>query len=76
MTPELTTRRWWHLVHFNTHLLQVCTSDLDLGHEFLVSLWNIVEGHDIVAELAQEVCAEGDEGPEGKLNNVISILNL
>jgi hypothetical protein len=39
-----------------------------------VSLWNIVEGHDIIAELAQEVCAERDEGPEGKLNPIVSIL--
>lgn len=33
-----------------------------------------MEGHDIVAELAQEVCAERDEGPEGKLNTIVSIV--
>lgn len=56
-----------HLIHLNTHLLQVCASEINLSHELLVSLGDVVEGHDIVAEFAKEICAEGDEGPEGDL---------
>ena len=33
--------------------------------------WDIVECEDAVAELEEEVCAEGDEGPEGKLQGRI-----
>jgi hypothetical protein len=33
-----------------------------------------VEGHDIVAELAQEVCAERDDGCEGKLDYEVRTL--
>ena len=36
-----------------------------------MSLWDVVEGHDIVAELAQEVCAERDDGPEGELDCIV-----
>lgn len=39
-----------------------------------MSLWDVVEGHDIVAELAQEVCAERDDCPEGKLEHMVRIL--
>ena len=67
MTPCKTASRLSHLVDCDTHLLQICTSNLNLGHELFVSFWNVVEGHDIVAELAQEVCAEGNDRPEGEL---------
>jgi hypothetical protein len=39
-----------------------------------VSLWDVVEGHDIVAELAQEVCAEGNNCPEGELQYMVRIM--
>jgi hypothetical protein len=39
-----------------------------------VSFGDVVEGHDIVAELAQEVCAESDDGREGKLDSIVRIL--
>lgn len=32
-----------------------------------MGLRDIVEGHDVPAEAEEQVCAEGDEGPEGKL---------
>lgn len=32
-----------------------------------MGLRNVVEGENSVAEFAQEIGAEGDEGPEGKL---------
>jgi hypothetical protein len=41
-----------------------------------VSLGDVMEGHDIVAELAQEVCAEGDDGREGKLDSIVRILPI
>jgi hypothetical protein len=32
-----------------------------------VRLGHVVERHDVPAETEEEVCAEGDEGPEGEL---------
>jgi hypothetical protein len=42
----------------------------DLSLQLLVCIWDVVEGKDSPAELEEEVCAEGNEGPEGKLLHV------
>jgi hypothetical protein len=55
------------LVDINTQSLQVCAGEFNLGDNLLVSFGDVVEGHDIVAELSKKVCAKGDEDPEGKL---------
>jgi hypothetical protein len=41
-----------------------------LLHELLVRVRYVVEGEDSPAELEEEVCAKGNEGPEGKLLHV------
>ena len=38
-----------------------------LLHQLRVRLGYVVEGEDSPAELEEEVCAEGDESPEGEL---------
>lgn len=55
------------LVYIDAQTPQVLLSELDLGHELLVRLGHVVEGHDVPAEPEEEVGAEGDEGPEGEL---------
>jgi len=37
----------------------------NLSHQFLVGLWNVIECEDAVSEFEEEVCAEGNEAPEG-----------
>jgi len=53
--------------HVHPLSLEVNSSLLYLLLDFPVRFWYIVEGEDAVAELEQEVCAKGDEGPEGYL---------
>jgi hypothetical protein len=38
-----------------------------LLHELPVCIWYVVEGEDSPAKFEEEVCAEGDERPKGKL---------
>jgi hypothetical protein len=56
-----------HLINTDPLGLQIRSRNLNLAHQFLVSLRHIVEGKDTVSEFEKEVCAEGDEGPEGEL---------
>ena len=56
-----------HLIHRNTPLAQIRLSQFDLFEKFLMRFGLVLESVDTVAEFAQEVCAKGDEGPEGKL---------
>jgi len=56
-----------HLIHRNTPLAQIRLGQFDLFEKFLVRFGLVLESVDAVAEFAQEVCAKGDEGPEGKL---------
>lgn len=57
------------LVDIDTQLSQVGLSLVNLRHQLLVRLGDIVEGHDVVAESGEEVCAEGNESPEGELRD-------
>ena len=56
-----------HLIHRNTPLAQIRLGQFDLFEKFLMRFGLVLESVDTVAEFAQEVCAKGDEGPEGKL---------
>lgn len=61
----------FHRIHISIHIhtlaLQIFPRLLNLRHQLLVGLRNVVEGENSVAEFAQEIGAEGDEGPEGEL---------
>lgn len=46
---------------------QIRAREVDLLHQLGVGGGHVVEGEDAVAELEEEVGAEGDEGPEGEL---------
>lgn len=54
-------------IHIHTLALQIFPRLLNLRHQFLVGLRDVVEGEDSVAEFPQEIGAEGDEGPEGEV---------
>lgn len=54
------------LVHGDAQLPQLPLGDLDLAHELVVGLGDVVEGQDAPAEADEQVGAEGDEGPEGQ----------
>lgn len=56
------------LIHTNALGLQIRPRSLNLPHQFLVSLWYVVESEDTVSEFKKEVCAEGYKGPKGELN--------
>jgi hypothetical protein len=60
------------LILTNIHTLgnQVPPGLQYLSLQLLVRIWNIVECEDSPTELEKEVCAEGDEGPEGDLSLV------
>ncbi len=58
------------LVDINAQGSQVLLRLLDLAHEFLVRLGGVAEGEDAPAEAGEEVRAERDEEPEGKLNKL------
>lgn len=55
------------LVHRDAQLPQLDLGGLDLAHELLMGGGDVVEGQHAPAEEDEEVGAEGDEGPEGKL---------
>jgi hypothetical protein len=55
------------LAHVHPLGLEVDSSLLNLLLDLLVRFWHVVEGEDAVAEFEEEVCAEGNEGPEGDL---------
>lgn len=57
------------LVHADTESAEVLLRQVDLGHQLLVSLWDVVESQDAEAEAEEEESAEGDEGPEGELGS-------
>ncbi|KAL2279268.1 hypothetical protein FJTKL_13629 [Diaporthe vaccinii] len=54
------------LIHGDAQLPQLPLGDLDLAHELVVRLGDVVEGQDAPAEADEQVGAEGDEGPEGQ----------
>lgn len=54
------------LIHGDPQLPQLPLGDLDLAHELVVRLGDVVEGQDAPAEADEQVGAEGDEGPEGQ----------
>lgn len=58
------------LVHIHAQFSQVHLGQINLGHQLLVRLGYIVEGHDIPAESEEEVGAERDESPEGQLDSI------
>lgn len=58
-------------IHINPHPLQLHPRLINLRHQLLMCLRNIVECEHAIAELEEEVCAEGNEGPEGKLVYVL-----
>lgn len=55
------------LVDIDTQLPQVNLGLANLSHEFLVRVGHIVESEDTETEAEEEVCAKGDEDPEGEL---------
>lgn len=57
------------LVDIDTEVSEVSLGEIDFGHELLVSIGDVVEGHDAEAETEEQQRAEGDEGPEGELLN-------
>lgn len=57
----------WYLVDIDTELAQVHLGLVNLVHELLVRLGDVVESKDTEAETEEEEGTKGDEGPEGKL---------
>ena len=55
------------LVDIDAESTKVRLGKIDLGHQLLVRLGYIVEGHDVPAESEEEVGTEGDQSPEGEL---------
>ncbi len=55
------------LVHIHAQCPQLFLRHLDLRHQLLVRLGDVVEGQDAPAEAGEEVRAESDQEPEGKL---------
>lgn len=55
------------LVHIHAQRPQLLLCHLDLPHYLLVRVGAVVEGEDAPAEADEEVCAEGNEEPEGQL---------
>jgi len=56
-----------NLVHIHPLAPQVLSRHVNLLHQLCVRGGDIVEREDAVAELKEEICAEGDEGPEWEL---------
>jgi hypothetical protein len=54
------------LVHIDAQLPQVGLGHVDLGHELLVRLGNVVEGEDAPAKAEEEHGSKGNKGPEGE----------
>jgi len=54
-------------IHRNIPLPEIHLCLIDLLHELVVCFRHIVEGEDAVAELEEEECAEGDDGPDWQL---------
>lgn len=59
--------------NINPLLPQIHFRLINLLHQFLIRVGNIVECEDSEAEFEEEVCAKGDEGPEGKLQSCRTI---
>jgi hypothetical protein len=57
-----------YLVNLHTLSPQISPRQINLLHEFCVSLGDIVECEDAEAEFEEEVGTEGDEGPEWQLD--------
>lgn len=55
-----------NLVDSDAELSELNLGLLNLRRELLVCVGDVVEGKDAEAETEEEVCAEGDEGPEGE----------
>jgi hypothetical protein len=55
------------LINIHTLSPQIRPRQINLLHKLRVRLGYIVECEDAVSEFEEEVCAEGNEGPERKL---------
>lgn len=55
------------LVDINTELAQVRLGQVNLLHQLLVRLGDVVEGQDAPAQAEEEQGTEADEGPEWQL---------
>lgn len=55
------------LVHAHAEGTEVLLRQVDLSHELLVSLGNVVEGQNAEAETEEQESAERDESPEWEL---------
>lgn len=58
------------LVDINAQRPQVDLGLVNLRHQLLMRSRNIVEREDAEAESEEEVCAEGNEDPEGELHKL------
>jgi len=56
-----------NLVDSDAELSELNLGLLNLRRELLVCVGDVVEGEDAEAETEEEVCAEGDQSPEGEL---------
>lgn len=57
-------------INFHAFPRQILPRFLYLLHQLVVGFGHIVKGEDAPAELEQQEAAEGDEGPEGKLQHI------
>lgn len=55
------------LINIHTFGPQILPRQINLLHKLRMRLGHIIECEDAIAEFEEEVCAEGDEGPEWKL---------
>lgn len=62
---------WRNLVDIDTELAQVNLGLVNLSHELLVRVGNVVEGQDAPAETEEGDSAERNEGPEGELDTAL-----
>lgn len=60
-----------NLVDIDAELAQVNLGLVNLSHELLVRVGNVVEGQDAPAETEEGDSAEGNEGPEGELDTAL-----
>ena len=59
----------YNLVDVDTQLAQILLGQVNLLHQLLVRLGNVVEGQNAPAQTEEERGAEGDESPEWKLGS-------
>lgn len=67
-------RRDHHLVNIDTELSQLDLSLINLLHKLLVRFRNVVEGENAPSQSKEEECAKRDEGPEGELHGISTVV--